>query len=254
MGRNVNLVPMAGAGRRYLDAGYTIPKPLIPVAGRPMVVRAAACLPLPDLWIFVCRQEHILEYQIDAELKKAFQPAEILSVERLTEGQLSTCLLARNLLEDDDCLTIGPCDNAMIYDSRKFAELLSSPKCDAVIWTFRQNPAVLQNPRMYGWVDVDAQNYVRRVLVKIPLSESPMDDHAVIGAFTFNHAIDFISCAEETISQNRRTNDEFYVDEVMNVAVENGLTVRVFEVEKYICWGTPQDLIVYNYWRDYFVK
>ena len=97
MSRNINLIPMAGAGRRFLDAGYNTPKPLIPVAGKPMIVRAAACLPSPDLWIFVCRQEHILESHIDIELEKVFQPAEILSVGRPTEGQASTCLLAKSL-------------------------------------------------------------------------------------------------------------------------------------------------------------
>jgi dTDP-glucose pyrophosphorylase len=252
MPKRINLIPMAGAGQRFADVGYTLPKPLIPVAGQPMIVRAAGCLPKPDEWIFVCRQEHIAQAQIDRELKKLFTPAEIISVDRLTEGQACTCLLAKDKLDPNAILTIGACDNAMNYDLAKFEAAIYAPDCDALIWTFRNNPAVLQDPRMYGWVDADAAGRVRRVSVKVPISDKPMNDHAVIGAFTFKRAGDFVNAAEAMIRANRRIKNEFYVDEAMNLAVEQGLRVKVFEVEHYICWGTPRDLDTYNYWRGWF--
>lgn len=243
---------MAGAGQRFADVGYRLPKPLIPVADKPMIVRAAGCLPKPDQWVFVCRQEHIAQAQIDLELKKLFQPAEIISVDHLTEGQACTCLLAKDKLAPDAVLTIGACDNAMNYDPAKFEAAIGASDCDALIWTFRNNPAVLQDPRMYGWVDADANGCVRRVSVKVPISDKPMNDHAVIGAFTFKRAKDFVNAAEAMIHANRRIKNEFYVDEAMNVAVEQGLRVKVFEVEHYICWGTPRDLDTYNYWHGWF--
>ena len=252
MPKRINLIPMAGAGQRFADVGYTLPKPLIPVAGKPMIVRAAGCLPKPDQWVFVCRQEHIAQAQIDRELKKLFSPAEIISVDRLTEGQACTCLLAKEKMPSDAVLTIGACDNAMNYDAAKFEAAIAAPDCDALIWTFRNNPAVLQDPRMYGWVDADAAGRVRRVSVKVPISDQPMNDHAVIGAFTFKRAKDFVDAAEAMIRANRRIKNEFYVDEAMNVAVEQGLRVKVFEVQHYICWGTPRDLDTYNYWHGWF--
>lgn len=252
MSKRINLIPMAGAGQRFVDAGYGMPKPLIPVAGKPMIVRAAGCLPPPDEWVFVCRQEHIAQAQIDDELKKLFHPAKIVSVNHLTEGQACTCLLAKEHLETNAILTIGACDNAMTYDAAKFELQIAAPDVDALIWTFRKNPAVLQDPRMYGWVDADAAGSVRRVSVKVPLSDKPINDHAVIGAFTFKRAGDFVAAAEAMIRANRRIRNEFYVDEVMNVAVEQGLRVKVFEVDRYICWGTPRDLDTFNYWHGYF--
>lgn len=252
MCRRVNLIPMAGAGQRFLDAGYSSPKPLISVGGKAMVIRSASSLPVPDQWIFACRQEHIVDAHIDKTLTDIFSPTEIISVPGLTEGQACTCLLAKNLLRYNDILTIGACDNAMVYDHKKYFALLAQLDCDAIIWTFRNNPAVLQNPRMYGWVLVDNKNCVSRVSVKVPVSDNPMQDHAVIGAFTFKKASDFVIYAEKMIEQNRRINREFYVDELMNVMIEHGKQVYAFEVSQYICWGTPQDLVIYNYWRDYF--
>ncbi len=252
MPRKVNLIPLAGAGRRFVEAGYTTPKPLIPVAGIPMVIKASECLPLADEWIFICREHHIRKSSIDTALRKHFQGAKILSVAELTEGQACTCLLAKELLQPDDLLTIGACDNSMTYNTKAFEALITDQTVDVIIWTFRRNSAVLQNPKMYGWVLVDKEDYVQKVSCKVLVSDSPMDDHAVIGAFTFKRAGDFIRCAKDMIAENRRVNNEFYIDEVMNVAVESGLNVKVFEVQRYICWGTPQDVETYNYWQGYF--
>lgn len=254
MQRRINLIPMAGAGQRFLDAGYSTPKPLIPIDGKPMILRAAGSLPEADQWIFACRQEHIDHAQIDKVLQASFSPVNIVPVARLTEGQACTCLLAKDLLREDDLLTIGACDNDMVYNRDKFIALSHNTDCDAIIWTFRNNPAVLQNPRMYGWVEVDKTNKASRISVKVPISDNPMQDHAVIGAFTFKKAGDFILFTEEMIRQNRRIKGEFYVDELMNVLIENGKRVYVFEVDQYICWGTPQDLLIYNYWKEYFSK
>ena len=56
---------MAGLGKRFVDDGYNVPKPLIEIDGLPMVVQAAITLPPADKWIFICREEHIREYGID---------------------------------------------------------------------------------------------------------------------------------------------------------------------------------------------
>ena len=245
---------MAGAGQRFVDRGYTTPKPLLPIKGVPMVNRAANSLPRADKWIFAVRAEHIEQSGIDKVLFSQFSPCEIVAVESLTEGQACTCLLARDHLSSDDWLNIGACDNAMIWDQEKFDALQSNNKVDGIIWTFRRNPAVLQDPRMYGWVKTNDQEQALSVSVKIPISDDPMNDHAVIGAFSFRRATDFLRCADDMIAQNRRIKKEFYVDELMNVAIENGLQIHVFEVDYYVCWGTPQDLDTYTYWSGYFAN
>ena len=254
MSRRVNLIPMAGAGQRFVDAGFSTAKPLIEVGGKPMIVRAADSLPSCDQWIFVCRREVCNDPDVKGLFAQCFSPFEVIPVDSLTEGQACTCLLAREQLQDDDMLNIGACDNAMTWSQDSYDLLADDPAVDAWIWTFRNNPAVLQNPNMYGWVDVDDSNWVKRISVKIPISETPMQDHAVIGSFTFRRASDFMRCADAMIDADRRINNEFYVDELMNVAVESGLKVKVLEVDRYICWGTPQDLSVYQYWHGYFER
>ena len=252
MSRRVNLIPMAGAGQRFVDAGYTVPKPLIEVAGLPMIVRAARSLPPADLWIFACRAEHIRDAGIDTALRRLFSPAVIVSVDHLTEGQACTCLLARDELRPDDELTIGACDNAMIWNPGDFARAMADTGNDFLVWTFRNNPAVLQDPRMYGWVRTDARGACTGVSVKIPLSDTPMRDHAVIGAFTFRRAGLFLDACDDMIRADARIRNEFYVDQAINFALARGARGRPFEVDRYICWGTPRDLETHDYWRAYF--
>ena len=138
--RRVNLIPMAGEGKRFLDAGYSLPKPLIKLEGVPMVVRSAASLPSADCWIFICRSEHVKKYGIDNQLKKFFPNPEIITVNYLTEGQASTCLLAKDLLRREDQLNVCACDNFMDYDINAFEKSIDNS--DALIWTFRKNESV----------------------------------------------------------------------------------------------------------------
>ena len=242
--RRVNLIPTAGAGQRFVDAGYNVPKPLIEIDGLPMVVQAAKTLPPADHWIFICRDEHVCEYEIDQKLNRHFPDAKIVHASYLTEGQACTCLLAKEYLYPDDELTIGACDNAVDYNLDTYKEQLS--ESDALVWTFRNNRAVLRNPKMYGWVEIDQKGQAIKVSCKDPISEQPIKDHAVVGTFSFKRADTFIRCVESMIAKDRRINGEFFMDVALDECIQLGCVVRTVEVQKYVCWGTPKDLIEYN--------
>ena len=51
---------------------------------------------------------------------------------------------------------------------------------------------------------------------------------------------------------NEKVNGEFYVDSLLNAAIDLGYKVKNFEVDHYICWGTPNDLMTYRYWQQFF--
>jgi NDP-sugar pyrophosphorylase family protein len=242
--RRVNIIPLAGDGKRFFDAGFKTPKPLIKVDGVSMILKSAKSLPYADLWIFICRENHLKKTDLKLELNKYFPQSIILGVDNLTDGQLSTCLIARDYLKPDDKVTIGACDNGMIYNQRKY-EILSK-KYDVLIWTFRNNVSVEKNPDMYGWVKTNKDSEAISVSCKKHISKTPMRDHAVAGTFSFNKANEFLKCSDLLISKNIRVNNEFYLDLVMNECIRIGLNVLAFEVDEYFCWGTPSDLKDYR--------
>ena len=248
------LVPMAGASARFANAGYSLPKPLIPVDGKPMILRAIESMPEADRWIFICRSEHISKYGLDKVLKAAVPDAEIITVDRLTEGQASTCLLARDLFEQEDStpLFIGACDNAPLWNRKKFEDLISREDPDAIAFTFTHDERLTANPKSWGWVDIasDASSgSIKKVSVKIPISSNPFNDHAIVGSFYFKSARVFLNAADRMIRLNHRVNNEFYVDQCMNEVVESGGKANIFDVDKFICWGTPEELEEYEHER-----
>lgn len=248
----INLIPMAGAGSRFAKEGYALPKPLISVSGKPMIVRASDSLPRAEKWIYICREEHIADYGVDKVLRAYAPDVAVLTVPALTEGQAATCLLAKDLINNDESLMIGACDNGAVWDRQKFDAL--TKEADCLVWTFRNNVTVQNKPKQYGWVRVDEKGNVGGVSVKVPISDTPISDHAVVGTFWFRRGRDFVMAAEDMIRKNTRVNGEFYVDECINNAIALGLRVKVFEVEKYICWGTPEDLKRFEYWDGFFRK
>lgn len=245
----IKLIPMAGAGSRFAEKGYTTPKPLLPIMNQPMVVQATNALPEAEKPIFILRDFHISEYKIGSRLLEYYPNAEIIVLEALTEGQAVTCLMAKSFINTEEELVIGASDNGMIYSHEKFDAMKAD--ADAIVFTFRNNPAVLANPRAYGWVVVDSENNITEAKVKFNMPE-PMQNHAIVGAFWFKHGADFVSAAEHMIAENRRINNEFYVDECVNDLLAMGKKVKAFEIDHYICWGTPADYETFNYWETYF--
>ena len=246
----INLIPMAGEGSRFKLDGYSDPKPLIKVSGKPMVCLASDFLPVARQWIYICRKGHVEEFQIDQVLKQNNPNALILSVDKLTEGQASTCLLAKDFINNDEELMIAASDNGMIWENEKFESLKNEYDC--LVWTFRNNVTVNENPKAYGWVVVNEENTVMKVSVKVPISDHYINDHAIVGAFWFKKGSLFVDAAESMIKKNRRVNNEFYVDESINELVEKGFKVGVMEIDHYICWGTPNDLKTFEYWQSFF--
>lgn len=247
----INLIPMAGEGQRFKDEGYKTPKPLIDVGGLPMVVRACNALPKAEKNIFVCRKNHLTNYPIKETLEKHIDNVEIVEVNGLTEGQAMTCMAAKHLIPNDAILNIGASDNDMLYNQNLVDSMYNDTNLDGWVWTFRNNPVVLDNPEMYGWVNVFGKSAVS-INCKVPVSNTPMNDHAIIGAFTFKKAKIFFDSVENMVLANHKVNGEFYVDIAFDYAIKSGNKMRVFDVDQYVSWGKPKDYREYIFWLTYF--
>jgi NDP-sugar pyrophosphorylase family protein len=247
------LMPMAGLGNRFAVAGYTEPKALIPVDGLPMFLRARADLPDTECSVFVTRADLPGLDRIQSLLAADHPQAVLKILPGVTEGQAVTCLEALDLIAPEQPLTIGACDNGYLWDREAFAALLSDTAVDFIVWVQRAYPAGKRHPELYGWADADEQGNLRSVSVKKPLGD-PASDPVVTGAFTFRRAGDFRRAVERMLARDGRVNGEFYVDECCNDALALGLMGIIFEVDACVCWGTPDELRTYEYWREVFQR
>lgn len=256
------IIPMAGAGSRFAEAGYTTSKPAIPTTDRrtgrklPMVVCAVLDLPGVEAdganVTFIDRDFH-RKGGVEDAIKEHFPKASFITVDRLTEGQACTCLLDKDRIDNGGELLIAGCDNGMAFDEEKFA--VEKEKAACLVFTYRHNEAVLEKPDAYGWMVADDDGNITSTSIKKAISDTPMEDHAVVATFWFRHGHDFVRAAEKMIAEDDRVNGEFYADQVVKHVLDLGLRARVFEIGRYICWGTPKDYEDYEatlrYWAAF---
>ena len=252
--KSITLIPLAGKGSRFSTLGYKKPKPLLEVSGKPMIIQAANSLPKSQKLIFVALKEHLMNYPLKKVLKDEFINPKIVSLEDATQGQAITCSLG---LKDEDInssLLIAATDNGMIYDQNKYQKLIEDKNVDAIIFTFRNHVSSKSNPQMYGWVKTDHKNNAISISVKVPISKKIHKDHAIVGTFWFKKVEFFNQGLKNLIDKNIKINNEYYVDSLMGELINLGLNVKVFEVDNYLCWGTPNDYETFIYWQSFFHK
>ena len=256
--RGALVVPMAGLGERFRREGYDLAKPVIPVSGRPMVMQAVASLPAALEHAFVLRGDMPGLDVVDAALRRAYPDAVLPVVEHVTEGQACTAAIGVDALVADrrsiDALgiTFGACDFGCLYDTDALAALMDDPSTDLIVWAVRGNANAIRRPQMFGWIKTEGgSDRIEHVSVKQALDD-PRTDPIVLGTFTFRRVADFRACLDRMVARDGRVNGEFYLDTCVNDALALGLACRVFVVDHYLSWGTPDDLRTFEYWQSCF--
>lgn len=242
-----NLILLAGQGKRFADAGYRLPKPLIPVSGQPMILRAIAELPPADKWLFVVRQEHLRDYSIDRFLKKAV-PGAVVVVDPAPRGQVTSCLEAAAYLQPDDSVFVAACDDVCLYQKREFEQLTKTDGIDAIIWTFTKQETLSRTPAAYSWCQLENDGQtISRISLKVPISSDPFNDHAIVASFFFRRAADFLLAAKAMVKARDTVNGEFYLDGIPMYLKKINKRSVIFDVDLYVGWGKPDDLHYYDY-------
>jgi len=228
------LIPMAGAGSRFQQAGYTFPKPLIDVEGKPMIQVVVDNLNIDATFIYVVQKEHREKYNLDTLLNLITPNCKIVEVDGLTEGAACTTLLAKQFIDNDEPLLMANSDQFVEWDSNEFMYKMIEQKVDGGILTFTAT-----HPK-WSFAKVDEYGYVTEVAEKNPIS-----DIATVGVYYWAKGSDYVKYAEQMISKNVRTNNEFYTCPTFNEAIGDGKKIKTFNIDKMWGLGTPEDLKYY---------
>lgn len=219
-----------------------------------MVVRAARDLPAASRVVLVCNAEHIRDHGLERVLTEWLPNCTIVIAPELTEGQACTVALAAPHLDPQEPVLVAACDNTHAYDPHKFARTIREPGLDAVVWTYSGEARVLVRPQYYGWVAADETGRALRIGVKETVSATPERDEVISGTFWFRSADFMLEAVGRLIARNQRVNGEFYLDSVASLLLAEKRVVKTFQIDKYVGWGTPDELADYCRWRDYFAR
>jgi HAD superfamily hydrolase (TIGR01509 family) len=229
------LVPMAGHGSRFQAAGYTFPKPLIEVEGKPMIQLVTENLNIQARFIYIVQKDHYEKYNLHQLLRLISPGCEVIQVESVTEGAACTTLLAKDLINSDEPLVIANSDQYILWDSNEFMHAMTSDDIDAGILTFKAT-----HPK-WSFVRLDEHGFVAEVAEKNPIS-----DIATVGVYYWTKGSDYVKYAEQMIAKDIRVNGEFYVCPVFNEAIADGKKIKTFPVRHMWGIGTPEDLQKFN--------
>ena len=230
------LIPMAGAGSRFAQAGYTFPKPLIEVRGKPMIQLVVENLNIQANYIFLVQKEHYDKYNLKYLLNLIAPNCQIVQVDGVTQGAACTTLLAKEFINNDNPLVMANSDQYVEWNSNNVMYSFQADEIDGGILTFKAT-----HPK-WSYAKLDDNGFVSEVAEKKPIS-----DNATVGIYYWKRGSDYVKYAEQMIEKNIRTNGEFYVCPVFNEAISDNKKIRIKQIEKMWGIGTPEDL---NYFLE----
>ena len=234
------LIPMAGAGSRFEKAGYSFPKPLIEVNGKPMIQVVVENLNIDANYIYVVQKSHRTQYNLDTLLNLITPNCSIIEVDGITEGAACTALLAKEHINNDNPLFFANSDQFVEWNSNEFMYKMQETESDGGIVTFEAT-----HPK-WSFVKTNNDGCVIEVAEKKPISNI-----ATVGYYYWKKGSDFVNYAEQMINKNIRINNEFYVCPVFNEAILDNKKIRIYNAENMWGLGTPEDL---NYYLENYEK
>ena len=228
------LIPMAGAGSRFEKAGYTFPKPLIEVNGKPMIQSVVENLNIDAEYIYIVQQEHYDKYNLQYLLNLITPNCKIVRVDGITQGAACTTLLAEQYINNNQPLLMANSDQFVEWDSNEFLYSMQADKVDGGILTFESI-----HPK-WSFAKTNRHGLVTEVAEKKPIS-----NNATVGIYYWSKGSDYVKYAKEMIDQDKRVNGEFYVCPVFNEAIEDNKKIKIFPIQKMWGLGTPEDLQIF---------
>ena len=228
------LIPMAGLGSRFREAGYAFPKPLVEVDGKPMIQAVVESIGVKAKYTYIVQKDHYEKYNLLYLLNLITPDCKIVQVDGITEGAAVTCLLAKEYINNSSPLIMANSDQIIEWNSRQFIYDLMTKNADGGIATFKST-----HPK-WSYAKINEVGLVTEVAEKKPIS-----DIATVGIYYWKHGSDFVKYAEQMIDKDIRTNGEFYVCPVFNEAILDNKRIFTSDIKKMWGVGTPEDLNYY---------
>lgn len=226
------VIPMAGRGSRFVNAGYEMPKPLIDIFGHKMIEYVSHNI-RPECehrFIYICQKEHIEKYNLKQILLQYAPDSIVIPINYVTEGAACTVLLAEEYINNDNPLMIANSDQFVDININQYLDKMKNN--DGLIMTMPAN-----HPK-WSYIKYDDAGIVTMVREKEVIS-----NEATVGIYNYKKGSDFCKYAKQMINRNIRVNNEFYVAPVYNEMIEAGFKIVFYDIGNNMYGlGTPEDL------------
>jgi len=224
------VIPLAGLGTRLRPHTLSRPKPLVFVAGKPVlghVLDRLAGLPIDEM-IFITGY---LGEQIEAYVRETYPYKARFVEQRELKGQAHAIHLAREFI--DQPLLIVFVDTIFEADLSH----LESLDCDGAIFVKE-----VKDPRRFGVAVVEDGRVAR--LVEKP--RTPVSNLAVVGVYYLRDWKLFVDCLDELLERDIKTQGEYYLADALQLMIDRGAKLSAFPIDVWEDTGTPEALLETN--------
>lgn len=225
------IIPLAGFGTRLRPHTYTKPKPLINVAGKPVLGHILDKLKSLDVEEIVFVVGYLGDQVKDFVSANYNFKAQYVEQKDLL-GQAHAIYLTKNLVE-------GP--TIILFVDTLFEAnltLLQRETCDGVIYVKE-----VEDPRRFGVTIVNEEGYITRLIEK---PDSLKDNLAVIGLYYVKDIQRLMAAIKILMDQNLQTKGEFYLADALQLMINDGAVLRPETVTVWLDCGKPETVLETN--------
>jgi len=242
------LIPMAGTGNRFVEAGYTKPKPLIDVGGKKIIEYILDMFDDEDEIIFICNSNHIKNTNMKKVLTSLNPSAQIFEIEEHKKGPIYTIMPFLHLIDDEEPVMVCYCDNPFIWNRKDFNLHVVRNKLDGCILTHTGlHPHTLNSTKM-AFLKTDKE-LMTEIKEKECYTDNPMSEHASTGAYYFNMGKIMKECFRHSMDNDVTYNGEHYVTLAYNSLVDRGYRIGFFDTDFVTVFGTPAEVQSFEAWK-----
>ena len=235
------IIPMAGEGKRFKQAGFLLDKPFILINGRPMIELVVNNLNLKDeRHIFIVRKEQYEKYGLQDYLPSLVKKCHIVQVDKLTEGAACTVALAEKYV-DDDRVVVANSDQYVDYDLSHFFQY--SNEKDGTILTFNATHPKWSYVKTMDFDNSYPEEYIIRTAKVIEVAEKRViSDTATVGIYTWRRPEFLFDSIRKMIQENFRVKGEFYLCPTYQYILDKEIWDYKISSSFVKGLGTPEDL------------
>lgn len=243
------IVPMAGLGQRFIDNGYTDPKPLIKVGGKRIIEYIVEMFDVVnDDFIFICNEKHMEKYRVDQYLRELVPGCLVLSIPEHKKGPCFTVKVAYNYIKDDEEVIVSYCDNPYIWNYEKFKTHIKENNLDGCVLTHTGfHPHTLAKTKM-AFIQ-ESNGLLTEIQEKKCYTSNPENEHASTGTYYFKKGEYIKRYFDLLMEKDIAYNGEYYVTLVYNLLIEDFLKIGYFDTPFVMVFGTPEEVKQFEAWK-----
>ena len=222
------VIPMAGEGSRFAKAGYSLPKPLIELNGKPFFWWAVASIAgyVSDFDLtFVALEDHVRRFGIDREIRKHFGKCDIVTLPRVLAGPVYSCLEGISNIRDSEPVIFNDCDHW--FKCADLNRYISGSDADGMLFYFESS-----NPQ-YSYLIYGQDGRLKGTVEKQVAS-----DRAICEAYYFRNRETYIDCFRRYKDTNRYS--ELFMSGMYDHLLAGGKKVLDVRLDRHMDFGTPE--------------